>query len=87
MNIYWELACAIKQVRIDSMANTESYITFLQLLYVWSVCFLLRLSTIFRISFVLILVVIVFQFFKACYSVKKYTCVDKHTIFDDGTKK
>ena len=36
---------------------------------------------------VLILVVIIFQLFKACYSVQEHTCVHKHMIFDNGTKK
>ena len=34
----------------------------------------------------LILVAITFQFFKACYSFQKYTCVNKHTLFDNGAK-
>ena len=34
----------------------------------------------------LILVVIIFQLLKACYSVQEYTCVNKHMVFDNGTK-
>ena len=34
-----------------------------------------------------VIVVIIFQLFKACYSVQEYTCVNKHMIFDSGTKK
>ena len=41
VNTYWELVYAIKQTRRDRMANTVGYITFLQLFYAWSVCFLL----------------------------------------------
>ena len=40
----------------------------------------------YRTNFVLMLVVIIFWLFKACYSVQKYTCVNKHMIFDNGTK-
>ena len=41
VNTYWELAYAIKQTKRDGMANTVGHITFLQLFYAWSVCFLL----------------------------------------------
>ena len=34
----------------------------------------------YRKNAVLILVVIIFQLFKACYSVQEYTCVNKHMI-------
>ena len=39
--LYWDLAYAVKQTRADSMVNSVSYITFLQLFYTWSVYFLL----------------------------------------------
>ena len=35
---------------------------------------------------VLIIVVIVFQLFKDCYSVQEYTCVNNHMIFNNGTE-
>ena len=70
VNTYWELAYTIKQTRRDRMANTASHITVLQLFYARSVCFLVCLSTIFSRNCVLTLFVIIFQFFKACYSVK-----------------
>ena len=41
VNTCWELAYAIKQTRRDRMAKTVDHITFLQLFYAWSVCFLL----------------------------------------------
>ena len=41
----------------------------------------------YRLNVVLILVVVFDQFFKACYSVQEYTCVNKYMIFDNGTKK
>ena len=41
----------------------------------------------YRRNAVLILVVIIFQLFKACHFVQEYICVNKHMIFDNGTKK
>ena len=41
----------------------------------------------FRKNIFLILVIIIFQLFKACYSVQEYIYVIKHTIIDNGTKK
>ena len=40
VNTYRELAYAIKQTRRDRMANIVGHVTFLQLFYAWSVCFL-----------------------------------------------
>ena len=83
MNTYLELAYAIKQTGRDIMANTEGpYDIFTVIL-----CMVHLLFVIFRRNCVLILVVTIFQFFKACYSVPKYTCVNKHTIFDNETEK
>ena len=36
---------------------------------------------------IFLLLVIIFQLFKACFSVQEYTYVIKHAIFDNGTKK
>ena len=41
----------------------------------------------YRRDAVLILVVIIFQLFKACYSVQEYTCINKHMVFNNGSKK
>ena len=35
---------------------------------------------------VLIVIVIIFQLFKACYYVQESSSVNKHMIFDNGTK-
>ena len=57
-----------KKTRIDSMVNTVSYITFLQLFYAWSVCFCCDCQQSYKRNVVLILAII-FQLFKPFYSV------------------
>ena len=41
----------------------------------------------YRRDAVLILVVIIFQLFKAYYSVQEYTCINKHMVFNNGSQK
>ena len=78
------ISCVVKQTRTDSMVNSVSYITFLQLFHAWSVPFCCDCQPSYRRNAVLILIL---KLFKACYSVQEYTCVNKHMIFDNGTKK
>ena len=86
MSTYWELADSVKQTRIDSIVNTVSYVTFLQIFYASSVCILLSLSTILYKKYCFNTCYI-FQLFKACYSVQEYTCVSKHMTFAMELKK
>ena len=69
------------------MANAVSHITFLYSYFMHGPFVFFMTANHLQEKLCLMVVVIIFQFFKACYTVQKYTCVNKHTIFDNGTKK
>ena len=70
------------------MVNSVSYITFFPvILCMVSLLFVVTVHHLIGGMLFLILVVIIFQLFKACSSVQECTCVNKHMIFANGTKK
>ena len=77
----------MKQTMTDCIVNTVSNITFLQLFYAWSVWFFDCERSYRRNAVLILVVVIIFQLFKACYCIQEYICVNKHMIFNNGAKK
>ena len=84
LNIYWKLAYIIKQTRINGMVNTVSCIHFYSYSMHGQFTFCCDCQPPNGRNVVLIFVVIIFTH---VYSVQEYICVNKHMIFNNGTKK